>query len=56
MRYKSSEAIAAKLIQDAIESEGCYIYDVDFKNSAVKIDGPDEVIASCVRAVAEALS
>ena len=56
MIYKSSEAIAAKLIKDAVESEGCYIADVDFDKLALKVDGPDDVIVSCVKAVEEILA
>ena len=56
MNYNSSETIAATLIKDAIETEGCYIADIDFENLAVKVDGPDAVIVSCARAVEEILA
>lgn len=56
MIKNSSEAIAAKLIKDAIESEGCYIADVDFKKLAIKVGGPNDVVVSCVRAVEEILA
>ena len=55
MDYKTSELILASLIKDAVESEGCYITGVNFENLSIKVDGPDESVGSCARAVAEIL-
>ena len=51
MNSNSSEVILANLIKQAVESEGCYITDIDFENLAIKVDGPDEVVGACAKAV-----
>ena len=55
MNDKSSHAIILNLLKEAVESEGCQIADIDFENLLIKVDGPDEVIGDCARAVAEIL-
>ena len=55
MDYNSGDIIIVNLIKDAVESEGCRLTEVDFENFKVKIDGPDEVVGDCARAVAEIL-
>ena len=51
MNTLKSEYILASLIKDAVESEGCYITGVDFEELSIEVDGPDEVIHDCARAV-----
>jgi hypothetical protein len=53
MKNTTSEIILASLIKDAVESEGCYITGVDFEGLSIEVDGPDEVIGNCVKAVTE---
>ena len=45
--------IVVKLLKEAVESEGCNLTDVDFQNMIIKVDGSDEVVDACARAVAE---
>ncbi len=52
---KYSQTIAVNLLVEALESEGCQLAEIDFENLLIKVDGPDEVIGDCARAVAEIL-
>ncbi len=52
---KYSQTIAVNLITEALKSEGCQLAEIDFENLIIKVDGPDEVIGECARAVAEIL-
>ena len=52
---KYSQTIAVNLITEALKSEGCQLAEIDFENLIIKVDGPDEVIGDCARAVAEIL-
>jgi hypothetical protein len=53
MEMDSTEVVVLNLITHAIEKEGCTLADVDFENLTIKVDGPDEVIGDCARAIAE---
>ena len=53
MKYQSEDIVIIKVLKQAIESEGCELTEVDLKNNVLKVDGPDEVIGGCARAVAE---
>ena len=55
MNDESSDIIAVKLIKEAVESKGCYLSEVDIENLAIKVNGPDDVVSACARAVAEIL-
>ena len=55
MDYENSDIIVANLIKEAVESEGCRLTDVDLENLVIRVDGPDEVVSDCARAVAEIL-
>ncbi|CAB1067694.1 hypothetical protein D1AOALGA4SA_100 [Olavius algarvensis Delta 1 endosymbiont] len=55
MTSMSSENIIVNLVKQAAESEGCLIEEVDFDNLTIKLNGPDEVVSDCARAVAEVL-
>ena len=55
MMQHSSDEIVLKLLKAAVESEGCSLAEVDFENHVIKVDGPDEVVGDCARAVAEIL-
>ena len=51
----SSENIIINLVREAVEPEGCFIEEVDFDNLIIKLNGPDDVVNDCARAVAEVL-
>ena len=53
MKVPNEEVIIINLLKQAVESEGCQLTDVDFETKTLKVDGPDEVVANCARAVAE---
>ena len=55
MKYESSDTIVVNLLKETVESEGCHLSEVDIENLVIKVDGPDEVISNCARAVAEVL-
>ncbi|MEJ2283470.1 MAG: hypothetical protein P8X85_07745 [Desulfobacterales bacterium] len=49
------ETVIINLLKQTVESEGCKLTDIDLENSIIKVDGPDDVVANCARAVAEIL-
>ena len=55
MNFNSSDAIIVNLIKEAVESEGCHLSEVDIEKLTVKVDGPDDVVGDCAKAVAEIL-
>ena len=55
MDYDSSDIIMVNLLKEAVESEGCQLSEVDFENLLIKVDGDDDVVGACARAVAEIL-
>ena len=55
MEYNSSDVILVNLIKEAVESEGCRLTEVDYENFEIKVDGSDEIVGDCARAVAEIL-
>ena len=55
MKVDNSDAIVLTLLKDAVESEGCRLEEVDLESLTIKIDGPDEVVGNCAKAVVEIL-
>lgn len=55
MKYSTEEVVFLNMLKQAVEKEGCKLADVDFETRTLKIDGPDEVVANCARAVADIL-
>ena len=55
MNYKSNDEILVSLLKEAVESEGCQLDEIDFENLSIKVNGPDEVVGACARAVAKIL-
>jgi phage tail tube protein FII len=55
MNYESTDTIAVSLLKEAVESEGCHLAEVDLRNLVIKVNGPDDVVSDCARAVAEIL-
>ena len=55
MNYESSDTIVVNLLKEAVESEGCHLSEVDIEKLVIKVNGPDDVVSACARAVAEIL-
>lgn len=55
MEYNDVDVIVANLIKEAVESEGCRLADVDIKGLSVKVEGPDDMLDNCAKAVEEIL-
>ena len=55
MNFKTSDAIIVNLLKEAVESQGCFLAEVDLENLEIKVNGPDEIVSDCARAVAEIL-
>lgn len=56
MNLEKTDLITVNLLKEAVESEGCRLAEVDFENLVIKVDGDDEVVGACARAVAEILA
>ena len=55
MNFENTEIITINLLKDAVEAEGCHLTEVDFENLVIKVDGADQDVGACARAVAEIL-
>ncbi len=44
MTYESSDTIVVNLLKDAVESEGCYLSEVDIDNLVIKINVPGNTL------------
>ena len=55
MNFDDADIITVNLLKEAVESQGCRLAEVDFENLVIKVDGADEVVGACARAVAEIL-
>ena len=53
MKPTHEEIVILNLLKQAVEAEGCELAEVDFENKLIKVDGPEEVVPDCARAVAE---
>ena len=53
MIYRSNDEILVTLLKEAVEAEGCQLAELDFENLSIKVNGPDEAVGACARAVAE---
>lgn len=53
MNLSNEELVIVKLLKQAVEAEGCELAQVDFENNILKVEGPDEVVPACARAVAD---
>jgi hypothetical protein len=43
------------MVSNIVEKHGCKIVDIDYDNKVLNLDGPDEAVAACARALAEML-
>jgi hypothetical protein len=55
VEFNDVDVIVANLIKEAVESEGCRLADLDIQGLLVKVEGPDDIVANCAKAVAEIL-
>ena len=55
MEYKDVDVIVASLIKEAVESEGCQLSDLDIEGLIVKVEGSDEIVGNCAKAVEKIL-
>jgi phage tail tube protein FII len=53
MDFDNVDIITLNLLKEAVESEGCRLAEVDMENLIIKVDGADEVVGACAKAVAE---
>ena len=53
MEPTTEEIVIVNLLKQAVEAEGCELSEVDFENNLLKVEGPEEVVPDCARAVAE---
>ena len=55
MKYNDADLIIAHLIKEAVESEGCRLAEMDIEGLMVKVEGPDDIVGNCAKAVEEIL-
>jgi hypothetical protein len=55
MNYKDADLIIANLIKEAVESEGCQLAELDIEGLMAKVEGPDDIVGNCAKAVEEIL-
>ncbi len=41
------------VLKMTVENHGCSIIDIDLENHVVNLDGPDDAVADCARAIAK---
>ena len=56
MEYKDTDVIVAGLIKEAVESKGCKLAHLDIEGLIVKVEGPDEIVGKCAKAVEDILN
>jgi hypothetical protein len=47
------ETAFLNLLKMTVESHGCNIIDLDLEKHIINLDGPDESVNACARAIAE---
>jgi chitinase len=47
------ETAFLNLLKMTVENHGCSIVDLDLERRIINLDGPDEVVDACARAIAE---
>jgi hypothetical protein len=53
MKYPDEEVVIMNMLKQAVESKGCKLTELDFETMTLKIDGPDQAVANCARAIAD---
>ena len=47
------DTLFLNLVKNTAEKYGCTLVDVDLENHVINLDGPDEAVAKCARAISE---
>jgi len=47
------ETAFLNLLKMTVENHGCSIVDLDLERRIINLDGPDEAVGACARAIAE---
>ncbi len=47
------ETAFLNLLKMTVENHGCTIIDLDLEKHIINLDGPDEAVADCARAIAQ---
>lgn len=47
------EGLFLTMLKQTVERHGCKIVDIDIENKMINLDGPEESVDSCARAIAE---
>lgn len=47
------EGTFLSLLKITVENHGCTIIDLDLDNHVINLDGPDEAVHACARAIAD---
>ncbi len=47
------DTLFLNLVKNTAEKYGCTLADVDLENHVINLDGPDEAVAKCARAISE---
>ena len=55
-RYHADDTMFLNVLKTTVENHGCTIIDVDLENHIVNLDGPDDAVADCARAISELVS
>ena len=49
----TDETTFLNLVKHAVEKHGCRLVDIDLEKQYINIDGPDDALADCARALAD---
>ena len=41
------------VLKNTVEQHGCTIVDIDIDNHVINLDGPDDALAACARAISD---
>ena len=55
MEFKRVDDIVIGLVKQAVESEWCQLADVDVESLIARIQGPNEIVGDCAKAVEDIL-
>lgn len=47
------DTLFLNIVKTTAENHGCTIVDVDLEKHVIHLDGPDEAVAACARAISE---
>ena len=47
------DTLFLNLVKNTAEKHGCTLVDVDLENHVINLDGPDDAVGECARAISE---